>query len=114
MQITELLTVMTVFISTALVIILTIKIISDNSTRKKAIEAGASSELLQELLKNRAWLSGHDPLKWGMLVAAVGAAFILIDVLGIDYETAMAPGIVFLLPGLALVAYRYISGSKDD
>jgi len=114
MQITETVAIMTVMITIAGGIVLIFKTLADNATRRKAIEAGASEEMLKELFKSRAWLQGHDPLKWGMLVASVGAAFILIDLLKIDFDSATAPGLLFLLPGLALIVYHLISRKQGD
>jgi hypothetical protein len=113
MQITETIAIMTVMISFAAGVVLIFKTLADNATRRKAIEAGASEEMLKELFKSKAWFAQYDSLKWGMLVASVGAAFILIDVLGIDFDSATAPGIIFLFPGLALIAYHVISKDKD-
>jgi Domain of unknown function (DUF6249) len=113
MQITETITIMTVMISFAAGIVLIFKTLSDNATRRKAIEAGASEEMLKELFKSNAWFAKYDSLKWGMLVASVGIAFMAIAMFGIDFESAMAPGFLFLLPGLALIAYHVISKKSD-
>lgn len=114
MQITETVAIMTVMISFAGGVVMIFKTLADNATRRKAIEAGASDELVKELFKSRAWMNGHDPLKWGMLVAAVGAAFITIDLLGVEAHSAMAPGLVFLFPGIALIAYHLITREQRD
>ncbi len=83
-----------------------IKVVSDNVTRRRAIEAGGSGEAIRELFRRHRLLEGQEALKFGLILASIGTALMIIEWTGMEVASAGALGLIFLFPGLALVAFH--------
>ena len=83
------------------------KLIADTRIRRKAMEAHASAEVAEAIL-DRAGPSTRSALKWGLVVLALGAAVLLLDVFAIGFESPLAYGIMLLATGGALLSYYLV------
>lgn len=88
------------------IIISLVKVISDNHTRRRAIEAGATGESIRELFRRHRLLEGQEALKYGLIFAFIGLALLIIEWTGIELASAGALGLIFFFPGAALVAFH--------
>jgi hypothetical protein len=95
-------------IAPAIVLIGVIKVISDNNTRRRAIDAGTTGESIQELFRRHRLLEGREALKYGFILASIGAALLVVDLTGTELASARALGLIFLFPGAALVAFHLV------
>ena len=89
-----------------------VKVVSDNRIRRMLIEKGEVNENIQYLFADKLSRNVPSSLKWGMVLIAVGVAFILGQILdfGMDEETATI-AMMFIFGGAALVVY-YFLGSQ--
>jgi hypothetical protein len=82
--------------------------ISEGRTRRRLIDSGASPELIQAM--NLRQDSGqHAALQWGLVLAAVGAALIVVDQIDYQAHEPLAVGIVLLFGAGGLLAYYAIA-----
>lgn len=97
-----------------------IKVVSDNWTKKKALEQGVSREVVRTVFR-----LDRDPLvlsslKWGMVAVGLGIALILADMWDVSFEQPGTYGTLLLFGGVALILYYRIvrkvlgSGSRAD
>lgn len=90
------------------------RVISDNNTRKTFIRNNAAPEIIEQLfLKNRE-PDSHGSLKWGLVIAFIGASFLLLQVLGFDADDPITYGIVFLFGGAGLLVHYAISVHQPE
>ncbi|HEX2204397.1 MAG TPA: hypothetical protein VHG91_13895 [Longimicrobium sp.] len=97
-----------VMIALGFVIVAVTKILSDNRTRRKVLEARVSDETARALFAPRdpdAW----GALKWGMVLAGVGVAFIVIQLGGFSAGEPITYGLVFLFAGGGLLGYHRLA-----
>jgi len=92
-------------------VVAVVRSISENGTRRKAIEKGIPDDVARTLFQTAPPVVDQS-LKWGMVAAALGVALMAIDALGLDTERPLAFGIPLLLVGAALVAYHRMGGHK--
>ena len=97
----------------AAVILGVIKVISDNHTRRRAIESGASGESIEALFKRHRLLQGREALKYGLLLGSLGIAMLLIDLAGVPLASPRALGLIFLFPGAALVLFHLLTRGAE-
>jgi len=85
------------------------KVIGDTRIRRKVMEARVSADLADAIL-NQDWKepSTLSALKWGLVIVALGAGLLLVDVFGIDFESPLAYAVLFLATGTALLGYYLI------
>ena len=92
-----------------------IKVISDNRTRRRLIDSGATEGMVAALFANRE----QDPnvpasLKWGLVTVGVGLSLVVIQVLPYDFEEPIAYGLMLLFAGAGLlVYYRMAPGGEQ-
>lgn len=84
----------------------TVKIISDNRTRRRLIDSGATEGMVEALFADRA----HDPnvpasLKWGLVTIGIGLALIVVQFLPYDFEEPISYGLMFVFAGAGLLLY---------
>ncbi len=90
------------------------KLISDTRIRRKAMEAHASPEVTDAILSGRSGApSTQSALKWGLVVLALGAAVLLIDLLSIGFESPVAYGLMLLATGGALLSYYLVEQDAE-
>lgn len=92
-----------------------IKILSDNRVRNRLIDKGPLDENVKFLYADRTEYRGPSALKWGMVLIAVGLAFLLGQLVP-DYQGEITIGCMFVFAGLALLLYYVIGGRmlKDN
>lgn len=85
------------------------KVIGDTRIRRKVLEARVSADVADAIL-NQSWKepSTLSALKWGLVIVALGAGLLLVDVFGIDFESPLAYAVLFLGTGAALLGYYLI------
>ena len=86
-----------------------IKIISDNRTRRVAIEKGMLNENLKYLYYDR--FEHHLPsaLKWGIILIAVGSAIFVGRMFPYDIMEEVTIGTMLIFAGCGLILYYYIA-----
>jgi hypothetical protein len=89
-----------------------VKILSDNKLRHKLIDKGLLNEKAQFLFPEKKACCGTANLKWGMILVAIGLAFLLPHVFANGSEELILAGL-FLFVGIALLIF-YMLGSKKD
>lgn len=90
------------------------KTISDNKTKRKLIDAGASEAFVRTLFSVRqSTPNGLAALKWGLVVAGVGLALILVQFLPYDFEEPISYGLMFLFAGIGLFIYYAIASWEE-
>ena len=82
-----------------------VKVLADNWTRRKLIEARLSEDVIRAL-----FASGSGPdllaaLKWGIVLAAVGVGVVISHFLPARFEEPLAWGLVLMLGGAGLLVY---------
>ena len=98
------------FVSFFGAIVLVLKTLSDNRTKRKLAEAGMTEGSLRALFPSaRQRPEVFAALKWGLVLAGIGLAFILIQVFGLDERDTISYGLVFLLAAAGLLAYYRIA-----
>jgi hypothetical protein len=88
-----------------------VKIISDNRIRRLLIEKGDLDENIKYLYSDKFAYAVPTSLKWGMVLVALGLAFLISQFLPVRHDEAMTIALLFIFGGAALVAYYFI-GSK--
>jgi len=89
------------------------KVIGDTRIRRKVLEARVSADVAEAILSGD-WKepSTLSALKWGLVIVALGAGLLLVDVFGIDFESPLAYAVLLLATGTALLGYYVIE--RDD
>ncbi len=95
-----------VFFSTVAVV----KIVSDNIIRRRLIEKGNIDESVKFLYAHKFENNVPSSLKWGMVLIAVGAAILVGQYFPYTYHEEATISGMFIMAGLALVAYYFIAG----
>ncbi|MBN1482232.1 hypothetical protein EH223_08240 [candidate division KSB1 bacterium] len=87
-----------------------VKVVSDNRMRRLLVEKGEINENLKYLFADRLSHAVPSSLKWGMVLIAVGLAFLFSQVLDLGWhdETALF-AMIFIFGGAALVIYYFIA-----
>ncbi|WP_420127124.1 DUF6249 domain-containing protein [Longimicrobium sp.] len=98
-----------VFVSFFAFVLGVTKILSDNWTRRKLIEARVSDEVIRTLFRKE-----NDPelfaaLKWGIVLAALGLGVIASRQLHASFDEPLAWGVVLVFGGAGLLAYYAIA-----
>jgi hypothetical protein len=90
------------------------KVIVDTRIRRKVLEARVSADVADAIL-NRNWKepSTLSALKWGLVIVALGAGLLLVDLFGIDFESPLAYALLLLSTGTALLGYYLIERDGD-
>ena len=80
-----------------------VKIIVENSTRKKLINKGLVDENIKYLFPDKPKSQPLSSLKWGMVCIAIGLAVFIGQIAPPDLVEEVTIGAMFVLAGLALV-----------
>ena len=96
-----------------------VKMIVDNSTRKKLIEKGLVDEKIKHLFPDRPKGQPLTSLKWGLVCIGVGIALFIGRLAPYDVREEITIGAMFILAGLGLVIYypiasRMLKKSKEE
>lgn len=91
--------------------------LSENWMRKKAVESGASAELMESVFSAGPRPSRFRALKWGMVAVALGLGLSVEAALPYDFDDPVAYGVLLVLGGAALILYyayvRSVDGEED-
>lgn len=89
--------------------------VSENWMRKKAVESGATPELMDSLFSAETPPSSLRALKWGMVAVALGIGLGLEALFPYDFEDPVAYGVLLVLGGAALILYyAYVRSREGD
>ena len=99
--------------------VIIVKILVDNSTRRKLIDKGMVDENIKHLFPDKTESRPLSSLKWGMVCMAIGIALFIGQVAPPDLVEEVTIGAMFVLAGLALVIYypianRMLKKSKEE
>jgi len=92
------------------------KLIRDTRIRRKALDSPLSEEQIEELLHRGGWAepSTRAALKWGLVVLALGAGLLFVNILAISFESPVAYAVLLVSTGIALLGYYLIEQDDDD
>jgi hypothetical protein len=94
-----------------------VKVVSESRIRSKLIEKGMVDEKIKHLFGPRQLEESASSLKWGLVMIAVGLAFMFAFAIhnwvpaGIRGE--ITAGAVFTMAGLAMIVYYVIARSRE-
>lgn len=90
------------------------KLIRDTRIRRKALDSPLSESQVEEMLGRGGWTepSTRSALKWGLVVLALGAGLLFVDLLAISFESPVAYAVLLVATGIALLGYYLIE--QDD
>jgi hypothetical protein len=85
------------------------KVLSDNWTKRKLVEARVSDDVVRTLFRK-----GSDPeifaaLKWGIVLVALGVGLMVTQYLPSRFEEPLAWGVVLVFGGAGLLAYYAVA-----
>jgi hypothetical protein len=85
------------------------RIVSENRTKRKLLETHATDQVAAVLLAQ----PNRDPdtygsLKWGLVITAIGAALVMVQLLDYAAYEPIVYGLMLLFAGVALLAYYAI------
>jgi hypothetical protein len=104
----EMLVPIALFAAIAFILVDITRTIAEARTRRRLIESGASPELIGALnIRQQSGLSAA--LQWGLVLAAVGVALIIVDFVDYQRHQPLAIGIVVLSGAVGLLAYFVIA-----
>lgn len=86
-----------------------IKIIVENSTRRKLIDKGMVDENVKYLYLDKQKSPILSALKWGMVAIGIGIAIFIGQMVQYDMREEVTIGCMFIFGGLALVVYYPIA-----
>lgn len=91
-----------------LAIVAIVKIIADNRTKAKLIEARPSDEVVRALFAKSQDPALFTALKWGLVISFVGAGLVAVSYLG-DFRDPITYGFMLVCGGGGLLAYYWIA-----
>jgi hypothetical protein len=86
-----------------------VKMIVDNSTRKKLIEKGLVDESVKYLFPDKPKPQPLSSLKWGLVCIGVGLALFIGQMAPPDLVEEVTIGAMFIFAGLALVIHYFVA-----
>jgi hypothetical protein len=85
------------------------KILSDNWTRRKLIEARVSDDVIRTLFRKESDPEMFAALKWGIVLVSLGLGLIVSQYLPARFEEPLAWGVVLVFGGVGLLAYYAVA-----
>lgn len=93
-------------------VVLIVKYVIDNKTRRMLIEKGMVDEKVKYLFKN-----GTQPLssmKWGMVLVGIGLALLIGQIFRYDISEQATIGMMFLFAGIGFIIYYFMVKNRID
>ncbi len=91
------------------------KLIRDTRIRRKALDASLSEEAAEAFVRGGSVdPSPKSALKWGLVVLAIGAGLLFVDLLAISFESPVAYAVLLMGAGVALLSYYLIEQDDPD
>ena len=84
------------------------KSLSDNRLRHKLIERGQLDESVKYLFMNGDQHRRFTSLKWGIVLIAIGCAFLIGQAFGQDLAETITVGSIFLFGGIGFLVYYFL------
>lgn len=81
------------------------KVLSDNWTKRKLIEARVSDDVIRTLFRKESDPELFAALKWGIVLVSLGLGLAASQHLHTSFEEPLAWGVVLVSGGLGLLAY---------
>jgi hypothetical protein len=91
-----------------------VKILLENSTRKKLIDKGMVDENVKYLFLDKPRSQILPALKWGMVAIGIGIAIFIGQMVQPDTREEVTIGCMFIFGGLALVIYYAIANKMME
>lgn len=94
-----------------------VKVVSENRIRTKLIDKGLVDEKIRLLFQPELLTNSASALKWGLVMIAVGLAFMFTFAIHswvpVDIRGEITAGAVFSMAGLAMIIYYAIARAKE-
>ncbi|MFQ5864602.1 MAG: DUF6249 domain-containing protein [bacterium] len=90
-------------------IVTIVKIVADNSVRRKLIDKEMVNEGVKYLYAHTFANQVPASLKWGMVLIAVGLAIFIAQFFPYTISDEATIGVMFVMGGLALILYYFIA-----
>ena len=98
-----------VFISFFAFILGTTKVLSDNWTKRKLIEARVSEDIIRALFRKESDPEMFAALKWGIVLVSLGLGLIVSQQLHASFQEPLAWGVVLVFGGVGLLVYYAVA-----
>lgn len=85
------------------------KVLSDNWTKRKLIEARVSDDAIRSLFRKESDPEMFAALKWGMVLVALGLGLMVSQYLPGRFDQPLAWGVVLVFGGAGLLAYYAVA-----
>lgn len=85
----------------------------DGRVRRRMVETHASEELVRALAETERHDRRNGALKWGLVLVASGAGFVLISVFRLGSEDPAAYGLLLGCAGVGLLVYQLVQRRGD-
>jgi Na+/H+ antiporter NhaD/arsenite permease-like protein len=85
------------------------KVLSDNWTKRKLIEARVSDDVIRTLFRKESDPEVFASLKWGIVLVSLGLGLIVSQHLHTGFDEPLAWGVVLLFGGGGLLAYYAVA-----
>jgi uncharacterized protein DUF6249 len=85
-----------------------VRAVVDSRLRRRLAETHASEELVRALAETEREDRRTGALKWGLVLIASGAGFVVIDVLRLGSEDPAAYGLLLCSAGMGLLAFHLL------
>ena len=89
------------------------RVVSDNRVKRELISMKTDKESIEYLLSQAPASQHESSLKWGIVTVALGIAFALIHLLGLDGEDPMTYAIMFIFGGGGLLGHYAFKAGTD-
>ncbi|HOT96670.1 MAG TPA: hypothetical protein PLN61_02870 [bacterium] len=92
-------------------VVLMVKILSDNKLKRQMIEKGVTAEILQALFAQPVRENAPTSLKWGLVLSGVGLGALVGTIYG-DGQDIFTLASMLLFGGLALIIFYFLAARK--
>jgi len=90
-------------------VVAVVKIVSDNTTRRRIIEKGGFNDKVGRALLAHPEISNLSSLKWGLVLVGIGLAAVISQWLPYYWSDESIFGLMFVLAGLGMMVYYPIA-----
>lgn len=93
-------------------IVAIVKIIADNSARRRLLEKSASDIEATKALRLHPEMVNLSSLKWGMVLVGIGLAWLISRWMPYYWHDETVVGLMFLMAGIGMLVYYPIAQKK--
>lgn len=98
-----------VFVSFFAFVLGVTRVLSDNWTKRRLIEARVSEDVIRTLFRKESDPEMFAALKWGIVLVSLGLGLMVSQYLPSRFEEPLAWGVVLVFGGVGLLAYYAIA-----